>query len=124
MEHQQPGPTPGPSSYSMLSSHAAVLQELCRLRGAWGLYLSHVPSAGIGPYELARAVPFLDEAEASSLWHNDRAWLFFPDEAGLLDAFRQVVGDDGPTDLNDYDGPARVYALTCSPASDLLDENT
>lgn len=117
MEHQQP-------SYSMLSSHAAVLQELCRLRGSWGLYLSHVPSAGIGPYELARAVPFLDEAEVNSLWHNDRVWLFFSDEAGLLGAFRQVVGDDGPTALNNYDGPACVYAVTCSPAGDLLDENT
>ena len=39
--------------------------------------------------------------------------------AFLLSDFQTNIAD-----LNDYDGPARVYALTCSPAGDLLDENT
>lgn len=117
-------PPTAQTGFVMLSDASTVLQELCRLRGAWGLYLSHVPSAGIGPYELHRAVPFLDEAEALKLWHSDRAWLFFDSEAAMTEAFGQVVGDDGPTGSNDYDGPARVYAITCAPTGDLLSENT
>jgi len=41
-----------------------------------------------------------------------------------LDAYYRTVGDDGPTKLNDYNGPCRIYALTCDPFGQLLNENT
>jgi hypothetical protein len=38
--------------------------------------------------------------------------------------YDKTVGDDGPTELNNYGGPARVYALTCNLYGQLENENT
>jgi hypothetical protein len=37
--------------------------------------------------------------------------------------FDQVIGDNGPTNLNHYEGPARVYALVIGP-NGMETENT
>ena len=51
-------------------------------------------------------------------------YLFFNTEAECCAAFEDIVGDDGPTKKNPYDGPMRVYALTCDPHGELMNENT
>lgn len=42
----------------------------------------------------------------------------------MRELFQRTVGDDGPTPLNTYDGPVRVYACACSPSGQLLGCNT
>jgi hypothetical protein len=54
---------------------------------------------------------------------GERYFLFETEEA-MLAAYDATVGDDGPTAANAYDGSASIYALTCSPAGELLTENT
>ena len=39
-------------------------------------------------------------------------------------AFGEIVGDDGPTPKNSYDGPVRCFAMTCSPTGEVMNENT
>jgi len=102
-----------------------VLSEMCRHAGKWGMYINHSnSSAGIGPYELARAAPFFTKDEAEKFWHYEKAIMLFDSEEELLSYFRQVKGEDGPREENPYDGPANVYAITCAPDGTLMDVNT
>jgi hypothetical protein len=42
----------------------------------------------------------------------------------MLKAFWSVVGDDGPTKTNPYNGPVRVFACTYDPDGITMNENT
>ena len=55
---------------------------------------------------------------------NDRAFVLFDTEAEARTAFAAVVGDNGPTETNSYDGIHRVYAMLVSPEVGFLTENT
>ena len=48
----------------------------------------------------------------------------FESKAEVDEAYNHIVGDDGPTPANPYDGPARIYALTIGPNGEALNENT
>ncbi len=81
--------------------------------------------------ELAKAAPYLRAFE-DGLEHGDVMGQTIADELGVMifdtaeemdQHYNQTVGDDGPTELNKYDGPVRVYALTCGPEG-LRNENT
>lgn len=112
------------SEYKLLSGYDKVLAALCQSKNCWGIYISHVFSAGIGPHELARAAPFLEEGQAMDFWHYESGYLLFDSEEQMLLHYNQVKGDDGPTRSNPYDGPASIFAVTCNPSGELMDVNT
>jgi len=63
--------------------------------------------------EIQKAIPFLTEEEI--LMYNEGIILCESKECAYK-LFACIVGDDGPTELNNYNGPARVYACVYGPA--------
>ena len=103
---------------------------LCKATGKWGLYL-HVSESffdllgGHFPVHLSRATNGRWEFyRDTSAVVDGSAFLLFDTEAEMLDAYDDIVGDDGPTKRNSYSGPVRVYALTFGPHGDSMNENT
>ena len=106
--------------------HTGHLIELCRRRGQWGMMLSYTSACGADVYidDLPKAVPFLDSPDVFSLCVEEHLYVFCDTSEDIHALYGQVVGDDGPTKLNPYSGPVRVYALTCGPDGTLGTENT
>ena len=101
-----------------------ILEELTRATNQWGMLLSLEPyTEEITYQEVNKAVPFLnmdDDAQAFA----DGYCIILGTQGEIENAYDQTVGDDGPTELNRYDGPARVYALTCDNTGQTRNENT
>ena len=74
--------------------------------------------------ELVKAAPYLKDHVVDVLSTDNHVVLVFDTEKEMNHYFDQTVGDDGPTKLNNYIGPVRVYALTCSDKGELWNENT
>lgn len=109
---------------------ADQIRFACRGAGRWGLHLSF-PACEDAESEPAQAVlsaaPILKELTYSykfSVLLDGKALLLFDDKQSATAAFGAVVGDDGPTETNPYDGPGRVYALLCDPNGNCITENT
>lgn len=103
---------------------STLLAALCRQHQMWGMYAS-IFNQGLGHEEILKAAPWASEGTA--LWNltlEDSVYLFFSTEEEMLAVYGQTVGDDGPTETNPYNGPARVYALTCDPEGNTHNENT
>lgn len=103
---------------------STFLSALCRQHRMWGMYAS-VSDPEVVHEELLKAAPWA--AERDALWNltaEGGVYLIFSNEAEMLTVYEQTVGDDGPTKTNSYDGPVRVYALTCDPEGNTLNENT
>lgn len=96
----------------------------CKAIGKWGLLLgfNYVPTDDLRDIPLA--APMLTFARDAQAMIDGHAFLFYDTEEAMQADFDRVVGDDGPTASNPYNGPVRVYALTCSPAGELMGENT
>ena len=81
--------------------------------------------------EVRKACPPLNvDKEDPNSWECDTI-AFFGGGLLLFDtreeqqaAYWSIVGDDGPTKTNPYDGPMRVYALTISNLGNTENENT
>lgn len=83
------------------------------------LYLSH---SGGNASELTKAalnVKFEDIIELS----GSRIWLTFSTYEEAYGVFEGIVGDDGPTPTNSYNGKCRVYAYLAGPNGGIT-ENT
>ena len=127
-----------------------VIEELCKAKKCYGIYFDFKGSEAIyydknGPNfdgfceELRQALPFMFEKckdkgdigyavkdEFMQAYVDSEGWLIFegPDAERVMEFnYDQIVGDDGPTRLNDYDGPIHVYAITFGPDGSLT-ENT
>lgn len=74
--------------------------------------------------EVCLAAPYLKCEKLWQVQFAGVAYLFFDSEEELDRYYNKTVGDDGPTETNSYDGPVRVYALTCDPSGSLMNENT
>ena len=109
--------------FFMLDSHE-LFQSVCVWKQKHGLYLHFALTETITPDELFKASPWLSIDICFKLWAEQELFLFFDTEAERDEAYQRTIGDDGPTALNPYNGPARIYALTCSPQGQLLNENT
>lgn len=74
--------------------------------------------------QLKKAVPMItDYGELVKLFTGDTLFVEFDNSDAARDFFDTVVGDDGPTRLNSYNGPARVFACLSGP-NGLITENT
>lgn len=103
-------------------SGSSVLEVLCKSGGKWGIYLSY---GGNNDFtEVIKAAPILGKPENIQALVDGECYILTKTEEECNIIFDSVVGDDGPTKLNPYNGPARVYALTCSSDGQLRNENT
>lgn len=115
-----------------------AMKLLCRLTGKWGLYVNIPDSDWWGDLtgsefveQLRMAIPFLfedngtlgDFGTAFGVVGEDMFFLFDTQEE-MERHYEMIVGDDGPTSLNPYDGKVRVYALTCDNRGHCRNENT
>lgn len=109
-------------------SGTSILEALCKASHKWGMLLhmsfGDYNGASITPKEMFGAVPYLDPNKHLQFYMDEQGILLFDTENEMKVCFQKTVGDDGPTKFNSYSGPARCYAITCSPDGDLLNENT
>ena len=96
------------------------LQSACRDQQSFGLYLSFNP--GLPLEEIQGAAPCLNHV-LPILLDGDMI-LLFDSKLEMEEAYKGIVGDDGPTPSNPYKGPAKVFACRCDPNGNLLGENT
>ncbi len=114
----------------ILFGNKDILELLCKSKGKPALLLHNGSSAAgegeeeVGVAELSKAVPFLDRNQVMTLLFEGPVYIFCDSLEEIRDLYNQVVGEDGPTKVNPYNGPARVYALTCDKDGLLGTENT
>jgi len=118
----------------------SVAELLARSSGRWVVYLG----APVNPFDegefpkfanhVDSAVPFLagDVSGKPGSYREsfydfclgDPAFCVFESELEARVAYESVVGDEGPTKTNDYNGPVSVYAALVSPTEGCVTENT
>lgn len=94
-------------------------QSLCKYRKMHGLYVNY-DSDMFGYNDIKQAIPFLTIDD----FIQDRNVFLFDTNEDCRKYFDLVVGDDGPTKSNKYNGEVRVYALTCNDHGEFITENT
>src|SRR6267142_5136915 len=90
-----------------------IFREACRALNKFGLYISFEFTTNLDS-DLFLAAPYLNFQEHSQIIIDGVGYLLFDTREEMESHYRQTVGDDGPTETNPYDGPVRVYALTCN----------
>ena len=114
-------------------SQTEIMQMLCKTSNKFGLVVSFdsdemVKNISDGKWEydeLARATnDRVKIGDNIDIIIDGVAYFLFNTEADAYDAYNDIVGDDGPTNRNSYDGDMRVYALTISNEGELWSENT
>ena len=95
-----------------------VFKRLCAATGKHGLYVSWSETHFFG--ETIKAAPYLDR----DIVFDGQCVILCDTKEERDNLYDQTVGDDGPTEMNSYNGPARVYVLTCDSHGNLLTENT
>jgi len=111
-----------------------ALCELCKASKKYGLYLSFQEEP-FSSKEVKKACPFLNFEDNNDVnytedqtdyqaYSDGHLFILCDTEEECHHLYNQVVGDDGPTDLNKYDGSCRVYALTINPNGEMENENT
>ena len=95
---------------------------LCKLQDKWGLYISGLDFGSLE--EVVKAAPYLKWPQDAQVLMDGVAFIFCDTEEEMNHLYDQTVGDDGPTKFNSYNGSARVYALTCDPRGNTMNENT
>jgi hypothetical protein len=96
--------------------------ELCRLNSMWGLSVSFQDDDDLD--EVIKAAPYLNYKDHGQILAEGSAIVLCDTEEEVVELYKRTVGDDGPTKLNDYDGPVKVYARVCNPQGEVLFENT
>ena len=105
----------------ILSTGTAIAERIARTEKVWTLYLSTGDDLDLG--DASSPVPFLLSDERLLLRLNGWLLLLLATEEAARRLFDQVVGDDGPSKANYYDGPHRVYAYLAGPSGGIT-ENT
>lgn len=108
-----------------INGFSQIQRDLARALKKPVLYLSWDPSwTSYAVTDLIKAAPMLDIEKDFQAITEGFIYIICDSLAEMQTLYDQVVGDDGPTEANLYDGPARVYALTCDAFGVLLNENT
>ena len=109
------------STYRSLTDWTRVVSLVAAGANQFVVYMStseQDPNALLGP------APFLSNEELNHLAYKGSLYLLFPRGEDAYNTFHQVVGDDGPTRTNPYNGPVKVYACVCGPDGKITTENT
>lgn len=108
-----------------------ALGLICNGQRCWGIFVSigwrsaGPPAAADARLEhIHRAAPVLNRPECTQIIIDGQGILLFDTECEMLAIFRSIVGDDGPTETNPYEGPCCVSAITADPEGRLGYENT
>ena len=110
-----------------------TFQFLCKAANKWGVSINYDPDWYIeglqdGTFtqdEIERATNGRISSKVHIQCYGDGGAVFlFDTEEEMNNCYYDMVGDDGPTKRNSYDGKFRVYALTCSNTGQLMNENT
>ena len=101
--------------------HIKTLEELAKSTNKWCLFISFWHD---DPDEIMKAAPYLNISEHIQILADRSGYILCDSEEEMERLFELTIGDDGPTKTNSYDGPAKVYALTCDPTGQPLNENT
>lgn len=99
-----------------------MFRQVCKADNKFGLLIYYYVE-DLENGELFKACPFLTREFISEASPQTHLTFYFNTEKELYSYFDQVVGDEGPTKLNPYNGPCLVYALTCDNEGNLLDVN-
>ena len=102
-------------------THIEVAQRLAKELAKPILYISFHENDFA---ELLKAAPYLNLDDDCQAISDGMAFIVCEDAEELNRLYNSTVGDDGPTELNPYDGPASVYALTIGPDGQTWNENT
>jgi len=63
--------------------------------------------------EIKKAAPYLNDGNKYfDIVLNGSGFIVCDDKEELDHLYSSTVGDDGPTSINPYNGPAKIYALT------------
>lgn len=107
----------------VILSQLKVVEQLAKSTNKWVLYISfHVDIDNWK--EILKATPYLNWDKDIQAIMEGCAIILCESQEECEKLFWQTVGDDGPTKTNKYNGPAKVYALTCSPDGQFMNENT
>ena len=102
--------------------HVRALEELAKSTNKWCIYI-HI-SHNNKVEETFKAAPYLNAKENIQLLADGSGYILCDSKEEMEALFELTVGDDGPTKTNSYNGPAKVYVLTCNPTGQPLNENT
>lgn len=98
-----------------------TLERLTKATGKWGMM---IVMHGEDLEEIVKAAPYLKDDDAMQMLADEHGFLLFNTEEEMNKAFDQTVGDEGSTKSNPYMGAGNVYAVTCNPNGETLNENT
>jgi len=109
-----------------------ALGHLCKATNKYGLYLSF-DEEEFTPEEAKKACPFLDFSDDDQSLIDNSDYQAYAD--GYLfvlcdtydecyNLFGSVVGDEGATKTNPYNGDCRVFAMTINNNGEIENTNT
>lgn len=124
-ERWTPAPHQQQAEYPLMNAlpFLATACMLARVTRGWGVYLSHCDDEDVTSDELHKAAPLLDAESLMSLHFEGAVFVVMSDKQDAGRLYDCVVGDDGPTPSNCYDGPARIFATLVGPTGPIM-ENT
>lgn len=100
-----------------------TIEAYMHYKPCWGVYLSN-SNDDVTSGEMHKAVPLLNQEQINHLWIEGNLFLEFENRDSAQEFFNSVIGDDGPTKTNPYNGPARVFAIWGGLEDGWLSENT
>jgi hypothetical protein len=103
-----------------------TLQLLCKATKRHGIYVSYTGPDGVSTYyrDFTAAAPYLNLDQHAQFLFEGGGIILCDSKEEVDRLYWSTVGDDGPTPLNPYDGPGRVYAITCDDEGEWRNENT
>lgn len=120
------------TNHDLMALYCAATGRYAVYFSGWNMYESALITnggneEGWSKYneERDRALIFLnrDDPNYYQVLSDGEGFATFSKREEMEEFYDKIVGDDGPTKSNPYDGPIRVYALTCGPKG-FLTENT
>jgi hypothetical protein len=99
-----------------------VISELAKLSNKWIVQVSFDGNGN--PNETIKACPILDLQLDAHILFEGSGLILCDNEPEAYYTFNRIVGDDGPTKLNSYNGPVKVYACVYAPTGFAMTENT
>jgi hypothetical protein len=95
-------------------SHWEFTKLFCKLTNKWCVYIScpdiEEEWTKSEWNEVLKAAPCLSKDEDFQILIDNEGWIVCDTKEEAYSIFEQIVGDDGPTRVNSYDGNMGVYA--------------